>query len=66
MRNIDNAQTAMCEADISIDEHTTIVRPSMMQNIAHLHEFRFIYLPAGTWRKCYAVNTAHVCQNHLR
>jgi len=58
--NIDNAQSAMCQTDISIDKHTASVRSAMMQNVPHLHEFRFIYLPAGAWGKCYAADTAHV------
>jgi hypothetical protein len=49
----------MAKADIFVDKHTTVIRPAMMQNIAHLHEFRFIDLPVGTRRKCYAVDTAH-------
>jgi len=59
VRDIDDAQPAMSESDIPVHKNTLVIRPAMMQNIAHLHEFRFIYLPVGSWGKDYAVDTAH-------
>src|SRR5436189_5375404 len=55
VRNIYDAQTPMAKADIAIHENTAVIRPPMMQNVAHLHEFCFIYLPVGAWGKDYAV-----------
>ena len=36
--DIDNTQTPVPEADIAVDEHTAIVRPPVMQNVAYLHD----------------------------
>ena len=44
--NVNYAQTAMPEADVFIDKHTFGVRPAMMQNVSHLHEFCFFCLSA--------------------
>jgi hypothetical protein len=46
MCNIHDAQTSMAEPDISVGEHTFGVRPAMMQDVAHLHEFASVDLSA--------------------
>ena len=36
---IDNCEPPVAETDISLDKHTSIIRPAMMQNITHRRDF---------------------------
>ena len=56
---VDDAQTAMTETDIAVDEQTSVVRSSMMKDISHRCELTFIDLPARGWRECDSVDAAH-------
>ena len=64
--DIDDAQAPVAETDVAIDINAPVIRPAMMQNVAHRDQPLFINLSSGSWGIRYAVNTAHILVSTAR
>jgi hypothetical protein len=58
--DVDDAQTAMAQTDVPIDEKTFVIGAAMPYDVAHRFELRARDRPARSTRKRYSVNAAHL------
>jgi hypothetical protein len=58
-RHIHDGETAMAEADVTVNEQATIVRAAMGQHVAHPFERGSLDCAPAVCRQSYAVDTAH-------
>lgn len=55
----------MSEADVVVYENSAVVRPAMMQNIAHRDEPSLIYISPRTGGVRNAVDAAHIVKTRV-
>jgi hypothetical protein len=66
MSNVNDAETSMTEADITVDKNASVVRPAMVQNVTHCDQCCLSNLFSGFWGECYAVDTAHTVLRNIQ
>jgi hypothetical protein len=57
--NVNNAQSPVTETNLTINEHSDIVRPAMRDYVAHARECIRIDSPSRPTGEGYAIDTAH-------